>query len=60
MERLLSSDSLIRLSPVRYRNAWLDKMTKQRIHELNQLSREEAERIQRLRYGGNSVTLPAD
>ncbi|XP_044209027.1 protein moonraker isoform X2 [Thunnus albacares] len=31
------------------RKAWLDKMTTQRLKELNQLSQEEAERIQRLR-----------
>ncbi|XP_013767912.1 protein moonraker isoform X1 [Pundamilia nyererei] len=31
------------------RKAWLDKMTAQRLQELNQLSKEEAERIQRLR-----------
>ncbi|XP_060928891.1 protein moonraker [Limanda limanda] len=31
------------------RNAWLDKMTAQSLKELNQLSREQAERIQRLR-----------
>ncbi|XP_035011242.2 protein moonraker isoform X4 [Hippoglossus stenolepis] len=31
------------------RNAWLDKMTTQRLKELNQLSKEEAERIQRFR-----------
>ncbi|XP_053278984.1 protein moonraker [Pleuronectes platessa] len=31
------------------RNAWLDKMTTQRLKELNQLSQEQAEGIQRLR-----------
>lgn len=31
------------------RNAWLDRMTMQRLKELNQLSKEEAERIQTLR-----------
>ncbi|XP_053177240.1 protein moonraker isoform X2 [Scomber japonicus] len=31
------------------RKAWMDKMTMQRMKELNQLSQEEAERIQRLR-----------
>ncbi|XP_035536655.1 protein moonraker isoform X2 [Morone saxatilis] len=31
------------------RNAWLDKMTMQRMKELNQLSKEEVERIQTLR-----------
>ncbi|XP_042341933.1 protein moonraker isoform X2 [Plectropomus leopardus] len=31
------------------RNAWLDKMTMQRLKELNQLSKEEAQRIQTLR-----------
>lgn len=31
------------------RKAWLDTMTRQRVKELNQLSREEADRIERLR-----------
>uniref|UniRef100_A0A4W6BYI0 Si:dkey-243i1.1 n=1 Tax=Lates calcarifer TaxID=8187 RepID=A0A4W6BYI0_LATCA len=38
------------------RKAWLDKMTMQRLKELNQLSKEEAECIQRLRYASFCVS----
>uniref|UniRef100_A0A4W5MC43 Si:dkey-243i1.1 n=1 Tax=Hucho hucho TaxID=62062 RepID=A0A4W5MC43_9TELE len=37
------------------RQAWLDRMTMERLRDLNQLSKDEAERIQRLRY--TSVVL---
>ncbi|XP_041796994.1 protein moonraker isoform X2 [Chelmon rostratus] len=45
----LSSDKKEQAQNEALRKAWLDKMTMQRLKELNQLSREEAERIQTLR-----------
>ncbi|KAL0973215.1 hypothetical protein UPYG_G00200430 [Umbra pygmaea] len=42
------------------RNAWLDKMTMRRLKELNQRSKEEAERIQRLRSELGSPTQWAE
>ncbi|XP_069040554.1 protein moonraker isoform X2 [Lepisosteus oculatus] len=42
------------------RQAWLDKETTRRLKELNQLSREEAERIQRLRTETDSPTRWAE
>ncbi|KAK5868820.1 hypothetical protein PBY51_009797 [Eleginops maclovinus] len=47
----LSSEKKCQAHNEAIRNAWLDKMTMQRLKELNQLSKEEAERIQTLRSG---------
>ncbi|XP_047449179.1 protein moonraker isoform X3 [Mugil cephalus] len=47
-------------SPPPQRKAWLDKMTMQRLKELNHLSREETERIQRLRFEVVSPTQWAE
>ena len=38
------------------RQVWLERTTMQRLRELNQLSRAEAEHIHRLRYG-NVITV---
>ncbi|XP_029923049.1 protein moonraker isoform X4 [Myripristis murdjan] len=46
---LLSSDKKKQAQNEALRQAWLDKMTMQRLKELNQLSKEEEERIHRLR-----------
>ncbi|XP_051253797.1 protein moonraker isoform X2 [Dicentrarchus labrax] len=45
----LSSEKKKQAQKEALRNAWLDKMTMQRMKELNQLSKEEVERIQTLR-----------
>ncbi|XP_056297012.1 protein moonraker isoform X2 [Pseudoliparis swirei] len=45
----LSSDKMTQAQNEALRNAWLEKMTMQRLKELNQLSKEEAQRIQTLR-----------
>ncbi|XP_036933782.1 protein moonraker isoform X2 [Acanthopagrus latus] len=45
----LSSENKRQAQDEALRKAWLDKMTMQRLKELNQLSKEEAERIQILR-----------
>uniref|UniRef100_A0AAZ3SX25 Protein moonraker n=1 Tax=Oncorhynchus tshawytscha TaxID=74940 RepID=A0AAZ3SX25_ONCTS len=42
------------------RQAWLDRMTMQRLRDLNQLSKDEAERIQRLRSEVGSPTQWAE
>uniref|UniRef100_A0A8D3A321 Uncharacterized protein n=1 Tax=Scophthalmus maximus TaxID=52904 RepID=A0A8D3A321_SCOMX len=48
-EPVLSSEKKKQAQNEALRTAWLDKMTTQRLKELNQLSKEETERIQRLR-----------
>ncbi|XP_040901434.1 protein moonraker isoform X3 [Toxotes jaculatrix] len=48
-ELVLNSEKKKQAQNEALRKAWLDKMTMQRLKELNQLSKEEAERIQRLR-----------
>ncbi|XP_070762549.1 protein moonraker [Enoplosus armatus] len=48
-EPALSSEKKKQAQNEALRKAWLDKMTMQRLKELNQLSREEAEHIQALR-----------
>ncbi|XP_059187798.1 protein moonraker [Centropristis striata] len=48
-EAALSSEKKKQAQNEALRNAWVDKMTMQRLKELNQLSKEEAERIQILR-----------
>ncbi|XP_050921588.1 protein moonraker isoform X16 [Lates calcarifer] len=48
-EPVLSSQKKKQAQNEALRKAWLDKMTMQRLKELNQLSKEEAEHIQRLR-----------
>ncbi|XP_056231008.1 protein moonraker isoform X1 [Seriola aureovittata] len=48
-EPILSSERKKQAQDEALRKAWLDKMTMQRLKELNQLSKEEAGRIQRLR-----------
>ncbi|KAK1900238.1 Protein moonraker [Dissostichus eleginoides] len=48
-EPALSSERKNQAQNEAMRNAWLDRMTMQRLRELNQLSKEEAERIQTLR-----------
>ncbi|XP_039985982.1 protein moonraker isoform X2 [Xiphias gladius] len=48
-EPVLSSEKKKQAQNEALRKAWLDKMTMQRLRELNRLSKEEAERIQRLR-----------
>uniref|UniRef100_UPI0037E71CF9 protein moonraker n=1 Tax=Semicossyphus pulcher TaxID=241346 RepID=UPI0037E71CF9 len=48
-EPALSSETRKQAQNEALRKAWLDKMTMQRVKELDQLSREEAERIQTLR-----------
>ncbi|XP_034556708.1 protein moonraker isoform X2 [Notolabrus celidotus] len=45
----LSSETKRRAQNEALREAWMEKMTMQRLRELNQLSKEEAERIQTLR-----------
>ncbi|XP_034404269.1 LOW QUALITY PROTEIN: protein moonraker [Cyclopterus lumpus] len=45
----LSSEKMTQAQNEALRKAWLDKMTMQRLKELNQLSKEEAQRIQTLR-----------
>ncbi|XP_071352895.1 protein moonraker isoform X3 [Trachinotus anak] len=48
-EPVLSSEKKMHAQDEALRKAWSDKMTMQRLKELNQLSKEEAERIERLR-----------
>ncbi|XP_068571698.1 protein moonraker isoform X2 [Cebidichthys violaceus] len=48
-EPALSSEKKTQAQNEALRKAWLDKMTVQRLKELNQLSKEEAQRIQTLR-----------
>ncbi|XP_074496005.1 protein moonraker isoform X2 [Sebastes fasciatus] len=48
-ESALSSEKKRQAQNEALRNAWLDKMTMQRLKELDQLSKEEAQRIQTLR-----------
>ncbi|KAF7666795.1 hypothetical protein LDENG_00091700 [Lucifuga dentata] len=48
-EHVLSSDKKKQAESEALRQAWLDKMTIQRLKELSQLSKEETEHIQRLR-----------
>uniref|UniRef100_A0A3P8SLT9 Uncharacterized protein n=1 Tax=Amphiprion percula TaxID=161767 RepID=A0A3P8SLT9_AMPPE len=48
------------MSPLCIQRAWLDKMTMQRLKELNHLSKEEAERIRRLRSEVGSPTQWAE
>ncbi|XP_075956380.1 protein moonraker isoform X2 [Anarhichas minor] len=48
-EPALSSEKKTQAQNEALRKAWLDKMTTQRLKELNQLSKEEAQRIQTLR-----------
>lgn len=42
---------------VLYRQAWLDRVTADRLRELNRLSKEEADRINKLRYAGSSLII---
>ncbi|XP_029373672.1 protein moonraker isoform X2 [Echeneis naucrates] len=57
---VLSSEKKKQAHNEALRQAWLDKMTMQRLKELNQLSKEEAERIQRLRSDVISPTQWAE
>ncbi|XP_058489477.1 protein moonraker isoform X2 [Solea solea] len=59
-EPLLSSEKEKQAQNEAVRNAWLDKMTMQRLKDLNQLSKEEAERIHRLRSEAISPTQWAE
>ncbi|XP_038550629.1 protein moonraker-like isoform X2 [Micropterus salmoides] len=59
-ESTLSSEKKKQAQNEALRKAWLDKMTMQRLKELNQLSKEEAERIQTLRSQGVSPTRWAE
>ncbi|XP_019944181.2 protein moonraker isoform X3 [Paralichthys olivaceus] len=56
----LSSEQKKQAQNEALRNAWLDKLTTQRLKELNQLSKEEAEHIQRLRSEAVSPTQWAE
>ncbi|XP_047449178.1 protein moonraker isoform X2 [Mugil cephalus] len=56
----LSSEKKKQAQNEALRKAWLDKMTMQRLKELNHLSREETERIQRLRFEVVSPTQWAE
>ncbi|KAM3875116.1 protein moonraker [Diretmus argenteus] len=59
-EQLLSSDKKKQAQNEALRQAWLDKKAMQRLKELDQLSKEEAECIQRLRSEVCSPTLSTE
>ncbi|KAM4627365.1 protein moonraker [Polymixia lowei] len=59
-EQALRSDKEKQAQNEALRQAWLDRMTMQRLKELNQLSKEEVERIQRLRSEVGSPTQWAE
>ncbi|XP_071383252.1 protein moonraker [Centroberyx affinis] len=59
-EQVLSSGKKKQAQNEALRQAWLDKVTMQRLKELNQLSKEESERIQRLRFDVGSPTQWAE
>lgn len=40
-----------------FRQAWLDRVTADRLKELNRLSKEEADRINRLQYDSSSLII---
>lgn len=40
-----------------YRQAWLDRVTADRLRELNRLSKEEADRINKLQYDSSSLII---
>ncbi|CAB1347943.1 unnamed protein product [Coregonus sp. 'balchen'] len=56
----LTSDRQRQVHNEALRQAWLDRMTMQRLRDLNQLSKDEAERIQRLRSEVGSPTQWAE
>ncbi|XP_031729499.1 protein moonraker isoform X2 [Anarrhichthys ocellatus] len=59
-EPALSSEKKTQAQNEALRKAWLDKMMTQRLKELNQLSKEEAQRIQTLRYRRSIITDSAE
>ncbi|XP_056139948.1 protein moonraker [Lampris incognitus] len=59
-EEVLGTDKRKQAQNEALRQAWLDKMTMQRLKELNQMSQEETERIQRLRSDMESPTQWAE
>ncbi|XP_076002011.1 protein moonraker isoform X2 [Genypterus blacodes] len=59
-EPTLNPDKKTQAQSEALREAWLEKMTMQRLRELDQLSKDEAERIQRLRCGEMSTTRWAE